>query len=62
MTRAQFRKVRGYSPLLWDSGTENGNMQLRLRQKQMWPPEQPKVFFLPPSRPHPDQPWACLLV
>lgn len=43
MTREQFLKVDGYSPLLWDSGLEDDNMQKRLKQKRMWPPDQPQV-------------------
>lgn len=43
MTREQILKVNGYSPMLWDSGLEDDNMQTRLQQKRMWPPDQPQV-------------------
>ncbi len=43
MTQEQVTKVNGFSPRLWDSGTENDNMQARLQSKQMWPPELPQV-------------------
>ena len=43
MTWEQVLRVNGYSPLLWDSGHEDDNMQERLQHKHMWPPEQPQV-------------------
>lgn len=43
MTREQLLRVDGYSPLLWDSGLEDDNMQKRLQKKRMWPPDQPPV-------------------